>query len=74
MCKTIGQTALATRNAVLTHIPSRAGNENAVFLEHFQSEETVKPYRILPCPLATSPLPQESGPQFIKEEPETKIK
>lgn len=74
ICKTIGRIALATRNAVLTHIPSHVCIENAVFLEHLKAR---KPLSHITSSLALWPLPpypQESRLPGREEEPETKIK
>lgn len=51
---TIDWTALATQNAVLTHIPLHVCNENAVFLEHFKVR---KPLNHITSSPALQPLP-----------------
>lgn len=66
VCEIIARPSLATRGAVLTHIPPRVGDRNALFLEHF---EVRKPLSPIASPLALQPLPplpQADPPPFDK--------
>lgn len=70
--KTIGRTALATQNAVLTQYSVLCLRRKRFIFRTLQSEETVKPYRILSCtpPPATSHFPHcpgQSTPSLYKK-------
>lgn len=66
ICEIVGRPALATRDAVLTHIPFRVRDKTALFLEHFKVRKPLSPIASSLALQPLLPLPQADPPPFCK--------